>query len=359
LKKVFIITNSLLSGGAEKQSVILTHALRKDYSSLLIVYFGEKIDNNLEALANRNSLKTIFLSGGHINKLRLLYFLFKREQPYAVISFLFTGNFINGFLGKICKVPVRIGGIRSDNITGWKFRIQKSIHQFLLSHTVFNNYAGYNRFLEKGFLKHKSYVIPNGIEIPVNKINTKNKSQEKFNVLTVGRFVPEKDYPTLLKVVNSLKEEFIKEGVSRKIVLTIVGYGKLEKYLRQTIATMGLNQEVELLIEPNDVSFYYRNADVYLSTSIQEGVSNSILEAMSFCLPIIATKVGDNEIIIQHQVSGFLKPKNDVKGLVECLIFLAKNPDLSSEMGDNGYSFVKQNYSIDRMRIKFQNLIRN
>jgi glycosyltransferase involved in cell wall biosynthesis len=69
--------------------------------------------------------------------------------------------------------------------------------------------------------------------------------------------------------------------------------------------------------------------------------------------------VGDNEIIIQHQVSGFLKPKNDVKGLVECLIFLAKNPDLSSEMGDNGYSFVKQNYSIDRMRIKFQNLIRN
>jgi glycosyltransferase involved in cell wall biosynthesis len=348
-----------MSGGAEKQSVILTHALSKDYSSLLIVYFGEKIDKNLKAFVKRNSLKIIFLSGGHLNKLRRLYFLFKREQPHAVISFLLTGNFVNGLLGKICKVPVRIGGIRSDDITGWKFRIQKSLHQFLLSHTVFNNYAGHNRFLEKGFLKHKSYVIPNGIEIPIDKIDTIKKSGEKFNVLTVGRFVPEKDYPTLLKVVNSLKEEFIKEGVPRKIVLTIIGYGELEKYLRQTIATLGLNQEVELLIQPDDVSFFYRNADVYLSTSIQEGISNSILEAMSFCLPIVATNVGDNEIIIQHEVSGFLKPKNDVKGLIESLKFLAKNPELSAEMGEVGYAFVKQNYSIERMRIKFQNLIKN
>ncbi len=357
MKKIFLITNSLLLGGAEKQSVILTHSLGEYYSTFLIVYFGDSFDEDLKALAKNHSIKIIFLSGGHLSKMIDLYKLFRKEKPFAIISFLLTGNLINGVLGKICKVPIRIGGIRSDNFSGWKLKIQKTVHQFLLSHTVFNNHAGYIRCLVKGFKRHKSYVIPNGIEIPIIENELKMQSNKEFKVLTVGRFVPEKDYLTFLMVVKSLKTKFESEGLSKKISVTIAGYGSLEKFLRQTIDEFGLNQNVKLLIRPKDVSFLYRNADVYLSTSIQEGVSNSILEAMSFGLPVVATNVGDNEIIIKHGISGFITIKKDIEGLSKYLMSLAKNPDLSSKMGNKGYSLVEQNYSINRMSIQFRDLI--
>jgi glycosyltransferase involved in cell wall biosynthesis len=356
-KKVFVITNSLLAGGAEKQSIILTHALEKNFHTTLLVYNGNQIDENLEELVEKYSIQLILLNGSHFQKLFKLSRLFYQERPYSLISFLLTSNLISGVLGKLFGVRKRIGGISSNKLKYWKYWIELILHRYFLTHSVFNNYAGYERLLKMGFLAKKSLVIQNGVEIQesLTQINSKNKRE--FTLLTVGRFVPEKDYFTAIKAFYEFRKKILKVHHELNPKYLIVGYGKLENEIRSEIKSLGLEEVIEIIIKPNDLEKYYLVSDLYLSTSIQEGTSNSILEAMNYRLPIVATDAGDNKRIIRHGTSGFISNPKDILSISENILIIAKSKLLGAEMGNSGYQILKNNFSIDKLKTNFVNIL--
>jgi len=345
---ILILTNTLKTGGAEKQSILLYNALSHYYSTKLIVYYGDQKDKRMIDLLDNKSDNVIFLKGNHFNKLLFLYRFFKSNPNSICISYLATTNFINGIVGKLSGIKIRIGGIRSSRYGFLKFYLQRHLYNHWLSGSVFNNYLAFNTLTSKGFNNKKGRVIYNSILVP--EYNYFTNPNNSITILSVGRFVEAKDYFTALQAIKIL----IRKGKSIKYI--IVGQGHLEKELRFFINKNQLNTTVELVINPPNVEKFYSESDIYLSTSIFEGMSNSIMEAMSYGLPVVATDVGDNKILIHDKETGFLVKPKEVIEIAERLELLINNSDLRKKMSNNGYQFIKSNFSIEKFRENYINL---
>jgi len=345
---LYILTNSLKTGGAEKQSIYLYNSLSKIYNTRLIVYYGDQLDKRMaDLLEDKNDKDILYLSGSHLQKLRRLYKLFKSNAGSVCISYLATTNSINAIIGRFAGVEVRIGGIRSSELTPWKRIVQRHLHNYWLTSSVFNNYQGLDKLVLCGFKRSKSVGIHNAIELP-EIIKIKN---EKLTVISVGRFVEAKDYETSLKSIKIVRE---KVGDFRYL---IIGQGKLEQELRANIEELGLKQNIEIVINPDNVNQYYSCSDIYLSTSVYEGLSNSIMEAMSFGLPVVATDVGDNKYLVKDGETGFLTKVKDADAVAAKLELLLNNEELRNTMGEKGRQHITENFSIEKFTQQYIELI--
>ena len=86
----------------------------------------------------------------------------------------------------------------------------------------------------------------------------------------------------------------------------------MENEIRLLVRQLKLNTEVENLINPPNIPDILNACDIYLSTSLYEGLSNSIMESMVAGLPVVATNVGDNQYLIKDDYNGFLVPCRDI-----------------------------------------------
>jgi glycosyltransferase involved in cell wall biosynthesis len=353
--KVFILTNTLLKGGAEKQSILLANTLSKDYPTTIIVYYGDFYDMSLIDLIDKASVSIVFLKGWHIKKIFNLFKLFIKNRNSVIFSYLATTNIINGVLGYLTKVKLRIGGIRNSKISYLKKIVQRFIHNHLLSATIFNNKNGFDNLIQQGFKANKSYVIPNYIDINKNT-NEYKKKKNYVNILTVARFVKQKDYQTSIEAFNLLLDRLRNKNIN--VIYNIVGFGELEDKIRKWIREKNLTENIFITINPSNITNYFQQADIYLSTSIFEGLSNSIMEAMAHSLPVVATNVGDNGRLVQNGETGFLVTIKDVESIAFCLEKLVISNDLRYRMGIKGYKFISENYSEEKFKERYHNLLK-
>lgn len=347
---IYILTNTLKTGGAEKQTILLFKELSNLYDTRLIVYYGDQLDNRMLDLLGNDTSNVLFLRGSHLSKIARIVRLFRAEGNSVCISYLATTNAINAAIGKITKVKIRIGGIRSSKLNWFKEVIQRFLHNHLLTCSVFNNYAGYSELTAKGFNIDKSSVIHNCIEMTA--LRERKSPEEGIRLLTVGRYVEAKDYKTAMLAVKQLVD-----SSSASIKYYMVGHGVLENELRNFANKIGVSEYVEFAVNPPSVDKYYQQADIYLSTSLFEGLSNSIMEAMSFGLPVVATDVGDTKLLVKDCDTGYLVPCNDVKRISEKVQFLASHPEIREEMGRKGYAHIKDHFSIEHFTKQYVMLI--
>lgn len=145
-------------------------------------------------------------------------------------------------------------------------------------------------------------VIPNGVELDRFYPDKSEKKLEVVRLLTVGRLSVTKRVELLIDAVEILCE------AGGKVHLTIAGGGALEKPLRQIVLEKGIGDAIEIIgrIEPHQMPQVYRRNDIFVSASMQEGMSNAMLEAMASGLPIITTRcegveelITDNGIIVE------------------------------------------------------------
>jgi len=146
-------------------------------------------------------------------------------------------------------------------------------------------------------------VIPNGVDLERFYPAEAGARQEMLRLLTVGRLSVTKRVDMLIDAVEILR----KEGV--KAHLTIVGSGALEQQLRHSISQKGLGEVVKMMgrLGAEDMPCLYRQGDIFVSATMQEGMSNAMLEAMASGLPIVTTRcegveelVGDNGIVLEE-----------------------------------------------------------
>jgi len=351
-KNVFILANTLKSGGAEKQSIYLANALKDHYKVVLIVYYGDQTDPRMLALLEKNAYRVLKLKCNHFSKLLQLYRLFSHDKNAVIISYLFTTNVINAVIGKIAGLKIRIGGMRNSQYPPLKFFCQKLVCNHFLTCAIFNNAKGLEDLTSRGFRPEKSILIHNAIVFQNDPVCREQK--DPVNILSVGRFIDQKDYITAFDAVAKLIHE---KNLSNDVRYLIIGHGELEDELKTYVRQKGLEDHVEFVINPPSVDPYYRKADIFLSTSIFEGLCNTIMEAMEASLPVVATNVGDNDKLVTDGRTGFLTPVKDVRAISEKLFALYDNHDLRLQMGTNGYHHLKDNFSLETFREKYMTLI--
>ena len=349
MKNIVIFTNTLKSGGAEKQAILLAKALQNNYIIWLVVYYGDQYNQRYIDYLNNNNINTIYLYGHHLKKIIFFYNFLKKQKIDIIFSYLVTTNFLGSLVGRIVGVKYTIGGIRSSILSNKKIFLQRFIHNYINTFTIINNYKGRELLIKQGFLAHKIKVITNcyiAIEKPIKRQDT-----NIITILSVGRFCEAKDYFTAIKAISILKQT----EVNFKYI--IIGYGELENEIRKWVKIYNVQNKVEIIINPDNLNGYYKNADIYLMTSLFEGLSNTVLEAMGFSLPLVVTNVGDNNKLVQEGKNGFLCEIGDAEYIAEKLIYLINNYEERIKFGELSYKIVSENYSFDKFQSNYINFI--
>ncbi len=188
--------------------------------------------------------------------------------------------------------------------------------------------------------------IPNGVNtercIPISE-DQKIKLRAELSlpphatiVVYVGRLVPEKRVDHLLNIWSDVRSKYF------DACLLIVGEGAEEQRLKEMHVS-----GVQFTGQVQDAVPYLQAADLFVLPSSTEGLSNSILEAMSCGLPVLATTVGGAPDVIQHNVSGYLIPPDDVDALQRGLKTLLGDGALRFTLGSNARARMLSEFSLD------------
>lgn len=348
---IIIFCKTFLKGGAEKQALILARLFSEnEYNVTLVNWCKEKIDPDNRTFIENCSIRYAGLEGNPIRKIRRLHKITHDNGRPVILSYLTLANFVTGILTMLNKNLVAIGGIRSERLPNHKLISERFVHNHLNSVTVFNNYSAKNKFEERGFNPDKIRVIHNAIKVPLFSASTGRG--DMITIITVSRFVKSKDFHTALYAYKRL----VQDNPGRIIRYRIVGYGYHETAIRTLVDTLELSN-VELLIRPIGIYAILKDADIYLSTSIYEGLSNSIMEAMSAGLPVVATDVGDNRYLVKDDFNGFLVKSKDTDAFVRKLQHLVDNEQLRVEFGNNSYLKIAGEFSEQKLFKSYNELL--
>jgi glycosyltransferase involved in cell wall biosynthesis len=169
-------------------------------------------------------------------------------------------------------------------------------------------------------------VIPNGVELErFFPAETEEKS-EVLRLLTVGRLSVTKRIEMLIDAVEILHR------TACKVRLTIVGGGQTEQQLRKNIAERELCDVIKITgrMAPEKMPDVYRNNDIFISASMQEGMSNAMLEAMASGLPIVTTRCEGLAELIDG--NGIIVEQENIEEIAKTVKRLADNPELCKQM---------------------------
>jgi glycosyltransferase involved in cell wall biosynthesis len=227
---------------------------------------------------------------------------------------------------------------------------EEFVHNHLNDATVFNNNAAKSKFSRKGFRAEKIYVIHNSIQVPLME-NIK-KPGDEICIISVCRFVPPKDFRTALNSFKRLTEK----NRDKNLKYLLAGWGPMEGEIRAMARDLDLDN-VEILINPPGIQELLKTSDIYLSTSLFEGLSNSIMEAMAAGLPVVATDVGDSSCLVRDGINGFIFQCRDVRTASEKLDWLVNNEVSRIEFGRNSYSIIKSEFSEAMLIDKYRRVI--
>ena len=131
--------------------------------------------------------------------------------------------------------------------------------------------------------------------------------------------------------------------------LWLVGEGNDADLIWDAIRNLGLVHTVILPGSFDDVGEILQACDCYVLPSYEEGLSLGLLEAMAAGVPVIASDISANRVLIEHGHTGLLTPPQDVDRLAETLVQALQSRDRAIEMADEARRFVQENYSLDRM----------
>lgn len=352
MKNIAIFIPSLKPGGAEKQATLLATTLDKLYKvDMYLLYGADQAAPQNIAMLEASQVRVHSLTGNIVSKIFQLKRYLASNETDILFNYLTSCDVIGAIAGRMAGVRSVYGGIRNTRVEPMKLLADKIAHNFIASGTVYNCYSGAAYFASKGYNAHRNIVIPNCFQQIAEPITREDKPIK--HIVTVGRFVPQKDYLTLLRTIAELKKRRV------DFVMDVVGYGNEEEHIRTWIKEYKLENCTQIHIRPDNVQEIVRSADIYLSTSLYEGTSNSIMEALNWSLPIVATNVGDNDRLVIDGMNGTLCPIGDYKGLASAILPLLDNAHLRNQYGSFSNKNLRENYSMEIFKQRYIQLIEN
>jgi glycosyltransferase involved in cell wall biosynthesis len=194
--------------------------------------------------------------------------------------------------------------------------------------------------LAQGVSDERIFTISNGVEIK-ECLNKRDKVVPD-TCLFVGNLYqePAKGFRFLLDAWSLVVKEF------KNAVLNVVGDGNINHYKRLVKAKQ-LENNVVFWGKQSDTERFYLSNEIFVLSSIREGMSNSLIEAMNYELPCVSTTVSGSTDLITNQKSGLLVEPKNARALADAISFLFANKHLQREIGMKAKGRVKQLCDID------------
>lgn len=212
--------------------------------------------------------------------------------------------------------------------------------------------------------KQKIIVTPNGIDLQrfspprqreACKVSLGLPSEAFVLGTVVGRFTAVKDLPTLLRAFAIVHQH------NPNAALVIVGEGKRQdqQALRQLAAELGLSPALRIVLPTPQVEKYMQAFDIYANSSLYEGMSNTLLEAMGCGAAIVATHVGGTPFIVTDRYNGLLVEPQSPEKFAQAINELMINPLLRATLAESARQYVERHHSIQTFVHKHEELYKS
>lgn len=171
---------------------------------------------------------------------------------------------------------------------------------------------------------------------------------------TVGRMEAVKDQTNLARAfVMAVRAN---PWARERMRLVLVGDGTLRPQVEAILQEAGMRDLAWLPGERADVPQVLRGLDCFVLPSLAEGVSNTVLEAMASGLPVVATRVGANDDLIEDGATGRLVPAADSEALAGGIVAYFSDPAIAERHGDAGRQRVERKFSLEHMVEQYHDL---
>ncbi len=223
---------------------------------------------------------------------------------------------------------------------GFSISIQKKVRSFSIKKSdivVTPSQHLKNFILNLGF-KNKIEIINNGVFIPEE--NTNIFTNDQINITIVSRLVSHKNIEKIIRAISDLNNPLI--------YLNIIGDGpELNKL--QTISLESENKNNIIFhgkLNRDDINHIFLKSDIYIQASNYEGLPHSLLEAMSYGIPVLCTPVGECKEIMGNEDRGYILDlpvsKNNIKSKISEII---SEKNIANKKGERGKDFITEKYN--------------
>jgi glycosyltransferase involved in cell wall biosynthesis len=272
--------------------------------------------------------------------------LARKWKPDVVLAFFGAPSGIVSLVLKVFFGIPYVVSLRGGDVPGFRPYDFALYHKLLgpILHVVWRkaafvvaNSEGLKDLGQKFDSKVKIQVIPNGVD--VDRFNPAGRVWRPARLLIVGRVVYQKGIDILLNALAGLKE--------LEWSLSVVGDGPKRKELETQTKDLGLANRVKFLgwRDKDQLTEIYRQGNLFVYPSRDEGMPNVVLEAMASGLPVLASQIAGNEELVVPPETGLLVPPEDVENLRNGLRQLIPDADQRQSMGYAGRERVTANYT--------------
>ena len=278
--------------------------------------------------------------------------LLRRERIQILFTFMFHPTLLGRVVGWVCGVPVRVS---SERVMEWEGPARRLLNRWtvpLATHivAVSERVAAYAA-REFRIPRDRLTTIPNGVDLDHFRPTRRHGDGRRSVIGCTARLHGKNDHATLLQAFVR-----VTAGVPEAELL-LVGRGPEEARLKAIADDLGIASRVRFLGEQPDVAPYLAQMDVYVQSSVAEGMPNSVLEAMAAGLPVVATAVGGTpEAVIENETGLLVAPRHPA-ALADAMLGLVTDQRLAETLGRAGRARVEARFDEQMMRRRMEALL--
>jgi glycosyltransferase involved in cell wall biosynthesis len=401
-KEIAHIIPSIGMGGAQRQLVLLLKNRSPAYQHRLVVIFSgdsffapevqesgvpisyvgsEVVRRRFETPPGRQSMRAAFwsvlaLAGNSFPVCREIVKVTSQlsaldPRPDVVHCWLLFANLVGSIAARLVGVPLVITSIRNiQSQVAYNYyhdpRWQRTLERATvpLATAIIANSASvaldYRAFA--GAPAEKVITVPNGVDgnalSPITPVErgklrrTLGLNDGDLVVGTVARLAKEKDFETFLRAIEIAHRRL----TSLRVIIT--GEGLLRAHLESFAADLGLADVVQFLGGRKDVVALIQCYDVFLLTSIIEGMPNVVMESQLLGVPVVATRAGGTVDLIQDGETGLLAPVGDHEQLASGIVRLFTETGLRDRISRAARDQIRSNYTVEQFVARTENVYR-
>lgn len=362
IKVLLVVCNNRMYG-TERYVVDLANNLSKDIFEVSVAIPEEGPlseilkEKGINEIIYHNGKMDVFSFKGSFNLFRLIH-----KYKFDIIHT--NAGIIPNIIGKLLNVKGNIEIkhgilIPDEKLENMSFRkkFHEWIKQFFVDYVIAISENDKQKLIKIfNIREQKIKVIYNGINnknvLPYQKKIEQDKNNKELIIGSIGRFTYQKGQEYLIDAFTNICKKY------NNVKLILVGSGENENVIKNMIINKNVQDYIKIENYKKNIYNFLRKLDVFVLTSRYEGVPYVLLEAMCIGVPIISTRVGGIDNILEDGKDALLIEKGNIKEIEVALEKVIDNAEIRENLSANAIQKV-QHYSIDSMVRNTENLYLN
>lgn len=360
--KIMHLISSISVGGAQRVLLDLAEKTNRERFEIHVCTFGTTKDRSFLDDFNKLGLPFFQISTSRFydfkNLTSVLEYI-RKHNINIIHTHLTEADIIGRLAGLLTRTPV-ITTIHNEPRRFKDLRVDQRVLNYLSAKYLATHLVAVSGFLREHFIaewkvaKENISTIYNGVDVslyleaPIKRRREANVPN--LTITNVGRLSKQKGQHILLEAARKVVNQF------PNTQFLFVGQGELEQDLRILTQNLGLEENVVFMGVRRDVADILARSDIFVLSSLWEGLPISAIEAMASACATILTNVGGNCELIEHGKNGMIVPTGDSNALAEAMITLVGQNDLRLSLGRAARTQVVEKFGLALMVRQYEEL---